>query len=288
MTNEVAKMEEPAKPMTAQEMKEHINIIQRILNEVMKKGTHYDALPGCGGKPVLLKPGAEKILATFRIGVEVLVEDLSDEFDYRYRVICRGFHIPTGNTVGFGIGEASTGEKKYKWRIAVCDEEYNETPETRRQIYYSKDRSGTIIKIQQVRQNPADLANTVLKMAKKRAMVDLCLTVTACSDVFVQDLDDPDSETSVNPLDSAPQSRYSPPRQKGAAPNNVISEPQRKRLYAIGKQQELTEEEMSFIVYNLAGVNRSQEITLENYDKIVAVFSNAVHGKVIPEENSEK
>ena len=51
---------------------------------------------------------------------------------------------------------------------------------------------------------------------------------------------------------------------------------------------ELTEEEMSFIVYNLAGVNRSQEITLENYDKIVAAFSNAVHGKVIPEENSEK
>lgn len=288
MTNEVAKMEEPAKPMTAQEMKEHINIIQRILNEVMKKGTHYDALPGCGGKPVLLKPGAEKILATFRIGVEVIVEDLSDEFDYRYRVICRGFHIPTGNTVGFGIGEASTGEKKYKWRIAVCDEEYNETPETRRQIYYSKDRSGTIIKIQQVRQNPADLANTVLKMAKKRAMVDLCLTVTACSDVFVQDLDDPDSETPANPLNSAPQSRYSPPSQKGAAPNNVISEPQRKRLYAIGKQQELTEEEMSFIVYNLAGVNRSQEITLENYDKIVAAFSNAVHGKVIPEENSKK
>ena len=38
--------------------------------------------------------------------------------------------------------------------------------------------------------NPVDSFNTVLKMAKKRALVDAVLTATAASDLFVQDLED--------------------------------------------------------------------------------------------------
>ena len=38
--------------------------------------------------------------------------------------------------------------------------------------------------------NPADNYNTVLKMAKKRALVDAVLTATAASDIFTQDLED--------------------------------------------------------------------------------------------------
>ena len=40
--------------------------------------------------------------------------------------------------------------------------------------------------------NPADYYNTALKMAKKRALVDACLTVTAASDIFSQDLEEDD------------------------------------------------------------------------------------------------
>jgi hypothetical protein len=43
--------------------------------------------------------------------------------------------------------------------------------------------------VQQIRTNPCDLQNTILKMAVKRARVDACLTCTAASDVFEQDLD---------------------------------------------------------------------------------------------------
>ena len=41
-------------------------------------------------------------------------------------------------------------------------------------------------------ENPdiADVYNTVLKMAKKRAMVDAVLTITAASDIFTQDLEE--------------------------------------------------------------------------------------------------
>ena len=38
--------------------------------------------------------------------------------------------------------------------------------------------------------NPADHYNTVLKMAKKRALVDAVLTTTAASDIFSQDLEE--------------------------------------------------------------------------------------------------
>jgi hypothetical protein len=81
-------------------------------------------------------------------------------------------------------------EDKYKWRAVNCEAEWNETAEDRRRTKYT--RGGESIR--QVRTNPPDLANTVLKMAKKRALVDLCLTATAASDCFTQDLDDLDED----------------------------------------------------------------------------------------------
>ena len=276
-------------PATVAEIKQQIGIIHQAMKELMKNETHYGTVPGCGDKQVLLKPGAELIMTLFRLGSELKVEEFSDGFDVRYRVTARGFHIPTGNTVGYGIGEASTSEKKYKWRAAVCHDEFEATPETRRQIAYLKDYNGSVKMIEQVRQNPADILNTVLKMAKKRAQVDLCLTATACSDIFVQDMDDPDTKNGCGAAEQEqrePQNRYRQPQQKAAsAGSGVITEPQRKRLYAIGKGKNLTDEEMSFIVYSVAGVNRSDSIAREKYDAVVAAFEGAVSGKVIPEGN---
>ena len=289
---------------TAEELKEQIGLIHNCLDSVMKKGTHYDNLPGCGDKNTLLKPGAEVILTMFRISAEPIVERESDGFDVTYHVTVVGRHIPTGNVVGYGVGEASTSEKKYKWREAVCDKEFDNTPETRRQIAYIRDKykKDLIHEIKQVRQNPADLTNTVLKMAKKRALVDLCLTSTACSDIFVQDMDDPDINDAVNQGENAnkPQQqggRYTAPQRKApqataqqqqtAAPaaGDVITDAQRKRLYAIGKSRNLTDEEMSFLIFQTAHVNYSGDIPRDLYDATVAAFEAATTGQVLaPEE----
>ena len=281
-------------PATVAELKQQIGIIHQVLTDVMKNETHYGVVPGCGKKQVLLKPGAELIMTLFRIGSELTVEEFSDGFDVRYRVTARGFHIPTGNTIGYGIGEASTSEKKYKWRAAVCHEEYEATPETRRQIAYIKDFKGNVTPTEQVRQNPADILNTVLKMAKKRAQVDLCLTATACSDIFVQDIDDPDTNDACGAAEQeqkAPQNRYRQPQQRAAAPaanapqGNVISDAQRKRLYAIGKSKGLSEDEMSFLVFDIGGVERSDQITRDRYDAVVSAFEAAASGSVLPRED---
>lgn len=190
MANELVIQE--SRSLTAKEVRAQKNLIHEVMKAVMLDGTHYGIIPGCK-QPSLYKAGSEAILTTFRIAVEPAVEDLSTHDCYRYRVTCRGI-LPSGEIVGAGVGEASTDEEKYHWRGAVSDAEFQATPEDRRRIKYQKTYTTN-----QVRTNPADLANTVLKMAKKRAQIDLTLTATGASDVFVQDLEDMD-ETLRNEL----------------------------------------------------------------------------------------
>jgi len=178
-------------PLTAEEVKAQVQVIQKIMKAVMIEGRHFGTIPGTP-KPTLYKPGSEKILTTFHIGVDPSgdsVTDLSTPDEIRYRVAVRGFGMATGALLGVGIGECSSNEEKYKWRKPVCEDEFNETPEDRRREVW-KNVKGKIEKLKQVRTQPADVANTILKMAKKRAQIDMTLTVTAASDVFDQDLED--------------------------------------------------------------------------------------------------
>lgn len=177
-------------PMSVVEMKQQVNLIQQVLAEVMQAETHYGVIPGTGNKPSLLKPGAEKIMATFRLAADPIVEDLSDDTTARYRVMVR-LISPSGRCIGAGIGECSGAEKKYRWRAAVCTQEFEETPVDRRQELWKKGwNNKPPQKVQQIMTEKADTANTVLKMAKKRALVDAVLTATAASDIFTQDIED--------------------------------------------------------------------------------------------------
>lgn len=171
----------------------HVKIVQQVMQAVMKPGVHYGAIPGAGDKPTLLKSGAEVLCMTFRIADKYLVSDLSSDGVIRYRVECFGEHQETGATLGSGLGECSTDEEKYKWRKAVCDEEFSATPENLRRIKYGRKQGGHYT-VKQVKTEPADLANTVLKMACKRAKIAMVLGVTAASDMFNQDLEDLDAE----------------------------------------------------------------------------------------------
>lgn len=172
------------KPLTAKDVRAQVNLIQEVIKSVFQEGQHFGKIPGCGDKPTLLKPGAEKLITTFNLCPEVEVIDLSHDDVIRYRVIC---HLKTmsGKFVGDGVGECSSEEDKYKWRKIVNDKEFEVTPESDRRIkQYSSYQQ------KQVRTNPFDLANTILKMAKKRALVDATLTRTAASDIFTQDIED--------------------------------------------------------------------------------------------------
>jgi hypothetical protein len=173
---------------TADQVAQRVQLVQQIYRSVMKPDVHYGTIPGCD-KPSLWKPGSEQLLMTFRIAVTPEVEDLSTADCARYRVTLRFTHAPTGLYLGAGIGEASTDETKYKWRKARCVDEYEATDAGRRQIVWKSGQRGAYSEMQ-VRTNMADVANTALKIAKKRAQIDGTLTITAASDIFTQDLED--------------------------------------------------------------------------------------------------
>lgn len=167
------------------EIRDRVNLVQEVMRGIMKLNTHYGTIPGTP-KPTLYKPGAEVLCVTFRIAQEYQIIDLSDELTARFRVTCVGRHQVSGIVLGEGVGECSSGEEKYKWRGAVCTAEFEQTPEKMRRLKFYKNGD----KKTQVRTEAADLSNTVLKMACKRAMIAMTLNVTAASDIFTQDIED--------------------------------------------------------------------------------------------------
>lgn len=170
---------------SAVEIRQRVNLVQEVMQGIMKRETHYGTIPGTP-KPTLYKPGAEVLCVTFRVAQEYEIEDLSTEGVARYRVTCVGRHQISGIALGEGVGECSSGEEKYKWRGAACKAELDATPENlRRKKYYKNGNTAD-----QIRTEPADLANTILKMACKRAMIAMTLNVTAASDIFTQDIED--------------------------------------------------------------------------------------------------
>lgn len=159
----------------------------------------YGIVPGCK-KPSLLKPGAEKVfkgyrtIPTFEIIKEI--EDFETRFFF-YKIKCKLICQLTGKLDGEGFGICSTGEKKYDFAGA----------------------------------DKFVLANTVLKMAKKRAMVDAALTIGCLSEIFTQDVEDMDlSGGKVAEKIQAQQKQVNSQKD-----TRLITEGQSKRMFAIAK-----------------------------------------------------
>jgi hypothetical protein len=177
--------------MTVAEVVQQAMVVQEVMQAVMKPNLHYGKIPGTD-KPTLLKAGAEKLCMVFKIDDDYAIEDLTTSDVVRYRVKCIGTHQTSQVRLGSGVGECGGGEEKYKWRKAICKEEFEATPINLRRSKFAKAKGGGFYKQDQVRTEPADLANTVLKMAAKRAKIAMVLNVLAVSDMFGQDFEDLD------------------------------------------------------------------------------------------------
>lgn len=219
MTEELQVVQEQQGPLTANEIKSQVHLIQEVMRSVMKSGEHYGTIPGCGEKPSLFKSGAEKLSMTFRLLPRFDVQTTELPGGHREeKVVCT---LVTGNErfAGQGIGTCSTMETKYRYRKAdlVCPECGKATIIKGKAEFgggwlcYEKkggcgkkwtddDNPFAGVSMDRVEHdNPADYYNTVLKMAKKRAHVDAIITATAASDIFAQDLEDLPGAANVTP-----------------------------------------------------------------------------------------
>lgn len=201
-----------AAELTVGELELQIKKIQEVMRVSMKEGEHYGVIPGTQGKPTLLKAGAEKLALVFRLAPSFDIHKTELPGGHReFEVICELKHIPSGRTLGQGVGSCSTMESKFRYRYAEAEstgrpvpKDYWKArdihPDTAQDMLGGKgfipkkiDGQWFICKRTDEKvENPdiADTFNTVLKMAKKRAQVDATLTATAASDFFTQDLDD--------------------------------------------------------------------------------------------------
>lgn len=198
-------------------------IITAVMANVLVDGRDYGVVPGTGDKPTLLKAGAEKLMLTFSLAAgEPTVDDLSDGEQIRYRVsvpIVNG----EGRVLAVGVGEASTNEEKYRWRRPVCDEEYETTPAESKRIKWARGQGGKASQVLQIRTSPADLANTVLKMAHKRAFIGGTLMATGASSVFNQREAELEKELGESRLDApeAPKVRRASETRAAATPSRA-------------------------------------------------------------------
>lgn len=230
MENKIAIIE-TIKETQVQKTLQAISSFQAIVKSQFKDKHHYGIIPGTGKKPTLLKPGAEVIVTLLGLSTEFNIISCTRDFEgefFDYVIKCTLKR--NGEHIAEGLGSANNRETKF-----VRDEG-----------------------------KAASMDNNVLKMAKKRALVDAALQVGSLSDVFTQDFDDLPQEDITGK----------------AATNNsvenqmekVITLSQAKRMFAVAKGNS----DLVRRVLDDYGYEKSDQVKVKDYDNIVKDIESGV------------
>lgn len=142
--------------ITSTEAKERIDKLQEFVKTSMVRGVDYGSIDGFS-KPTLLKPGAEKLCDAFGFSKTVDVINRIEQWDvgiFSYEVRVTLSNKVTAVVEAEGIGSCNSKETSFRY------------------------------------QDPFTIVNTLLKMAKKRALIDAVLSATRASGLFTQDIED--------------------------------------------------------------------------------------------------
>jgi len=177
-------------------------------------------------RPTLFKSGAEKILMLYGIPFDLVLMDSHKDHEkgYFYYEVKAIAYFPDGRVFRAGVGCANTNEKSNG---------FNTTP--------------------------YDTANSMLKKAKKRAVVDLALSIANASDMFTQDIEDTKfmenakAFTEVNNTDA------------------FITPKQTQRIFAIAGQNGFTKESARQTLI-AGGFESTKTIKQKDYDAVCALF----------------
>lgn len=164
---------------------------------IMREGEDYGTIPGTP-KPTLYQPGADTLCIAAGLGVgEPVIERATEdwEFGFFFYLIKQPLIDQTGNIVAWGIGSCSSKEDKYAWRwvpifkLSDEDKKAAEGEQWHREWRVSKGGKRFLM-YRMPNPDPYSQANTILKMATKRAYVSATLRATGAHRVFTQDVED--------------------------------------------------------------------------------------------------
>lgn len=241
--------------MTIDELHANLEFVRQVMRREMKEGQDYGKIPGCGDKPALLQPGAQKLMMTFNLSEYVKKEEVRDfpgyHREYAFTLCVRA---PNGKEWD-GVGTCSTLEAKYRYRKAerMCPKCGHNTitadnpkflkPGQVAGWFCWKKKGGcgaTFAKADPAiasqaagrteNPDPAETWNTVRKMAFKRALVAAAINATNTSELWTQDIEDRDprgdesaseapsaSQATPGRAESAPKPSSPPPASKPAS-----------------------------------------------------------------------
>jgi hypothetical protein len=206
--------------------------ILKMQQRLLVEKVDYGNVPGVD-KPSLAKPGAEKLCLAY--GLVARIETTFTPGDgittppITYEAIC-WLHVGSfeGPIVGMGHGTCSSWETKYRYRDSsyVCPKCGMSLRHSKQSGWYcwaakggcgweTKKDDDPAVKSQTVGRidnpDPHELANTIMKMAEKRAHVDATLRATGASGIFTQDMEEnAPSESEPKPEPAARPARVEP------------------------------------------------------------------------------
>lgn len=170
-----------------------INKFQQIVHATLVSGQDYGVIPGTN-KPTLLKPGAEKIAKLLGLADSYEIMDRQEDWVkgfFRYIIKCRLTSVSHGVVISEGMGECNSMESKYRWRwISAKDlpAGLDATKLIQQERHSKNGGHWTVFRLEN--DDIYSQVNTLLKMAKKRALVDAALSAGRLSEVFTQDVED--------------------------------------------------------------------------------------------------
>lgn len=185
-----------------------------FVGKVLRDDVDFGVIPGTN-KPTLLKPGAEKLCRFFGLSTHLnpleTIMDWTGEkhngepfFYFQYKVVA----LRNGVAVAEGVGSCSNWEKKYRYRNAdlICPScgKPNIRKSKQGDGWYCWTKTGGCGATfrgndkqitdqphgQIINPDPADLVNTIDKMAQKRAFIAAVLIACNASEYFTQDIED--------------------------------------------------------------------------------------------------
>ena len=267
-----------------------INEFQRLAHQYLIEGADWGVIPGTS-KPTLLKPGAEKIAKLLGLADQYEIIDRQEDWTkpfFRYLIKCLLVSVNTGTVISEGMGECNSMESKYRWRESKrkCPQCSAETIIKGKAEYgggwlcFAK-QGGCGAKFQDGdesiegqtigRVENEDIysqVNTILKMAKKRALVDAALSAGRLSQVFTQDIEDmgspPEDGKIIEP-----------------AKESVATAAQRRKIHATAGQMGYKDDELKDMMIALYETDSTGDLTKAQASELIDKMER---GEGLPEK----
>ncbi|WP_052353874.1 hypothetical protein [Neobacillus jeddahensis] len=210
----------PILAISLDEAKERIESLKQFIKELMSEGVDYGRIEGFD-KPTLLKPGAEKLCDIFGFSKRVSILHRIENWEkglFAFEVKVTLVNKLTRLKEAEGIGACNNMEKSF------------------------------------VGQDPFSLVNTILKMAKKRALIDAVLSGTRASGIFTQDIEDLKKPVNMNGGDGLATARQLQKIFSTVAEINMRPETAKemiKMLYQVDHSTKLTKQQASSFIQDL-------------------------------------